>query len=339
MKTVQICDVNRPLMSELPFDGMTRNIGIVVPTFKGEGHLEAFLGNLTSQLSKLDQTYVVALIDDGSPQDLAPDFERIVRRHENVIVGALYKNKGQHFATSIGVSLLSKCEIIVTIDDDVLVPENFFPDLMSLFSDQNVDLIFAKTRNSSKIGRRLMSKLVSFLVRQSTNQKTPITVTSTRAFRGYLVELLPHPDPVRYLTYDLMNVARNPIQMSMSVPTQSPRPSTYRLRDLYKHLSRLLMNHDEWLVKLLSIIAIPVCLILGSLGAYFTLTGALMGIHVRGWLSLFLLTSLIGSINFLCIALLGKYLGSVLRQLSQPKTDTKILVERVRFFFANGEVK
>ena len=338
MKAVEIRDVNRPLTVELPVGTLSRNIAVVVPTFKGKDHLEDFLRNLTTQLSELDLTYVIIVIDDGSPRTLAPDFETIVRQFDNVIVGALYKRRGQHFATRLGVSLLAHCDLIVTIDDDLMIDSFLFRDILTLFSNPEIDLMFAKSSNSVKNARRIISQIVSFLVRKFTSHNVPLIITSTRAFRGYLVELLPHPDPMRYLSYDLMNAARKPIQMKLNVLNNSLRPSTYRLRDLFKHLSRLVLNHDEWLVKLISLIAIPFCFVLGTLGTYFTLDGALTGIHVRGWLSLFLLTSLIGSINFLCVALLGKYLGSVMRQLSRPQVDTKILLERVRFFYVNEEV-
>lgn len=117
-----------------------KEVSVVVVNWNGEALLKPCLNNLYFALSKIEGNHEVIFVDNGSTDN---SIETIKREGPQIKVVALKKNTGFSIANNIGIRKASK-DLIMLLNNDLLVPENIFVDLLKHFDDSSVFAVSPK---------------------------------------------------------------------------------------------------------------------------------------------------------------------------------------------------
>lgn len=110
------------------------NVSIIIPNFNGKKLLEKNLPSLIKAIKKHNKNNEIIVVDNGS-QDGSSNFLR--ENYPDIKIIELKENKGFGEACNIGVKE-SRNRIVILLNNDVYVDENFIEPLIKNFKDGNV---------------------------------------------------------------------------------------------------------------------------------------------------------------------------------------------------------
>jgi glycosyltransferase involved in cell wall biosynthesis len=164
-------------------------ISMVIPFFNEEENIQELYQILIKVLKKLNTTYELIFIDDGSLDNTYQILTELYRNDENVQVIKLKKNFGQTAALQAGFDI-AQGEIIISMDGDLQHDPEDIPKLLSKL-EEGYDIVsgWRKERKDHFLFRRLPSMIANRIMRFLSGVKihdfgTTFKVYQKRAIKG-----------------------------------------------------------------------------------------------------------------------------------------------------------
>jgi len=182
---------SRPNCAIVAEISMTRgiNLSIIVPVYNEEKNLRQLYGEITSACEKLNRTYEIILVDDGSRDGSLAVLRAIQASDARVRVFRLRKNFGQTAALSAGFDN-ARGETIVTMDSDLENdPDDIGPLLQKI--EEGYDLASGWRKDRWKkhfFTRRLPSLAANWLISRITKVRLRDYGCTLKAFRREVIE-------------------------------------------------------------------------------------------------------------------------------------------------------
>lgn len=133
-------------------------ISIIVPLYNEQDNLEPLLDRIVETLSRMDRSYEVIFIDDGSSDGSFEVIQRLHDRHQGVRAVQFRKNHGKSAALAVGFQE-ARGEVIITMDADLQDDPEEIPNLISKL-EEGYDLVSGwKYKRHDPITKTLPSKL------------------------------------------------------------------------------------------------------------------------------------------------------------------------------------
>jgi len=164
-------------------------ISMVIPFFNEEENIKELYQILIKVLKKLNTTYELIFIDDGSLDNTYQILTALYKNDENVQVIKLKKNFGQTAALQAGFDI-AQGEIIISMDGDLQHDPEDIPKLLSKL-EEGYDIVsgWRKERKDHFLFRRLPSMIANRIMRFLSGVKiddfgTTFKVYQKRAIKG-----------------------------------------------------------------------------------------------------------------------------------------------------------
>ncbi len=139
-------------------------ISVVIPLFNEEENVRALLDELFAELAKLERTFEVICVDDGSRDRTFGELSRIAAERRELRVIRFRLNFGQTAAMSAGIEA-ARGDVIVPMDGDL---QNDPADIEKLLAklDTGFDVVsgWRKNRQDRELGRKLPSRIANRLI-------------------------------------------------------------------------------------------------------------------------------------------------------------------------------
>ncbi|TMA16023.1 MAG: glycosyltransferase family 2 protein, partial [Deltaproteobacteria bacterium] len=139
-------------------------ISVVIPLFNEEENVRALLDELFAELAKLERTFEVICVDDGSRDRTFEELSRIAAERRELRVIRFRLNFGQTAAMSAGIEA-ARGDVIVPMDGDL---QNDPADIGKLLAklDTGIDVVsgWRKNRQDRELGRKLPSRIANRLI-------------------------------------------------------------------------------------------------------------------------------------------------------------------------------
>ena len=147
------------------------DISIVIPVYNEEESMEHLYKNLSSVLEKLNRTYEVILVDDGSRDGSFGKLKVIHEKNTNFKIIRFRRNFGQTQAMRAGFDH-ARGDIIITLDADLQNDPADIPLILKKM-DEDYDIVsgWRKDRKDKLLSRRLPSVLANRLISRMFNVK------------------------------------------------------------------------------------------------------------------------------------------------------------------------
>ncbi len=144
-----------------------KNIGVVIPALNAAGTIGAVIAGVTKHIHIEN----IIVVDDGSRDStysVAASFGVRVMKHP------VNRGKGAALQTGFDCILQTSLDAVITLDADLQHPTEFIPQLMSLYSSDQFDIIIGSRLHDKKgmpFHRVLSNTITTFLVSARTGIK------------------------------------------------------------------------------------------------------------------------------------------------------------------------
>lgn len=293
-------------------------LSIVIPAYNEEGNIEKLSQELAEILSKIDISYEIIFVDDGSTDRTWLIISSLHKKNSLIKGLRLSRNFGHQYALFAGLShAIGKA--VISMDADLQHPPRLIPELINKWREGNkiVHTIRADPEDFGFLKKklsRLYYKIFSFC-------------------SGIKIE--PGMADFRLLDRDVVNsillfreeglFVRGIVQWvgfpSVCVHFQSANRYSGSSHYTLKKMVRLAWNG----IASFSIVPLRISTIVGLLMGCFALLVIGYAIYakyvlqevVTGWTSIIAIVSLLFGILFILIGIIGEYIGRILLEVRQ----------------------
>ena len=158
-------------------------ISIVIPIMNEEWNLIPLINELDTVLKKLNKTYQIIIINDGSTDNSGSILNQVTLNNPRLLVIHLKRNFGQTAAMSAGFDA-AKGKIVIVMDGDLQNDPNDIARLIEKLGD-DYDLVsgWRKNRKDKLISRKIPSKTANYMISKITGVKLHDYGCSLKAYR------------------------------------------------------------------------------------------------------------------------------------------------------------
>ncbi len=165
-------------------------VSVIAPVYNEEESVDALCEALHTALQKLDRTYEIVLVDDGSKDTTWDKLCANADRYPHLHVLRLRRNFGQTAAMSAGFHA-AEGNVVITMDADMQNDPEDIPKLLEKF-DAGADVVsgWRKDRKDPFLNRRLPSILANGLISKITGVYLHDYGCTLKAYRREVVDRL-----------------------------------------------------------------------------------------------------------------------------------------------------
>jgi len=146
-------------------------LSIVIPVYNEEENIEPLVSELTTVLSRLQQTYEIVIVDDGSRDGTFAKLRVLLAQRPELTIMRLKRNFGQTAAVAAGLAHASG-EVVILMDGDAQNDPADIPAMLAKLAEGN-DLVagWRFNRQDPFLNRRLPSMIANRLISWATQVK------------------------------------------------------------------------------------------------------------------------------------------------------------------------
>ena len=302
-------------------------LSVVIPCYNEEESLPGLVKVLAPYLdSPTSGAWEIILIDDGSSDGTAQLIEAEHKRDNRVRGVLLTRNFGHQAAIFAGLSYASG-KYIGIMDADLQDPPEVLIECFEKARREDFDLVYAvrKTRDAG-----VMLKLAYWtfyrIMRLLAEYSWPLDAGDFSVFnRKVLLLIMQLPEHVRVLRGLRSWVGLRQGSVCYARPERSKGTSKYNLLKLAGLAMNSLISFSNLPLRLASVIGIGMSIVSMIIGMLlltnrlfpkFTLFGYYIGAN-PGVTTIVLLGLFIASLFFLCLGILGEYLGLLIKEIKR----------------------
>ncbi len=147
-------------------------LSVVVPMYNEADCLDALYSRVTGVMDRLDRTYELLFVNDGSRDDTLGRLLELSSRDPRVRIVDLSRNFGKEIALTAGIHAASGSAVI-PIDADLQDPPELIPDLVAKW-DEGFDAVYAIRR--SREGETIVKKATASLFYRLINAVSAVEI-------------------------------------------------------------------------------------------------------------------------------------------------------------------
>lgn len=306
------------------------SVSIVVPIYNEVENVPLLYDQLLAVLPELNRSWEIVFVDDGSRDGTAAKLDELAAKDERVKVIRFRRNFGQTAAMHAGLQYASG-EVIVTLDGDLQNEPADIP-MMVRKLDEGFDLVhgWRKQRQDAFLNRKLPSKIANWLISRVTRFPIHDLGCTLKAIRRDIarelelygemhrfIPILAHQRGARCVEVETRHHPRRFGQTKYGI--------SRTLRVVLDLMTvKYMLDYFASPMKLFGQIGIA-CGVVGAIAAFATVLMKFIGdIDMTGNpLMLLTVLSLIGSVQFFSLGLLGE-VNARIYYASQPKQNFAI---------------
>lgn len=293
-----------------------RRVSVVVPVFNEEEIVGLFYERMTKVLSNLDGlSWEIVFVDDGSRDGSYAKLSELAGSDPHVSVLKFSRNFGHQIAITAGVDE-ARGDCVVVIDADLQDPPEVIPAMVDLWR-QGYDVVYGvRSEREGETAAKLMTASMFYRVLgRLTNVHIPANVGDFRLMSRRVVEqlrLLREKDRfvrglVSWLGFRQTGVTYHR-QARQAGVTKYPLGKMIKFAfDGITSFSTAPLKLATWTGYLAALLAVLYLLSVFVQRA--------LGYTVEGWATIMVAMLFLGSVQLICLGILGEYLGRIFNEV------------------------
>lgn len=287
-------------------------LSVVIPMYNEEAALRLLVERLRPVLDGLAEPYEVVAVNDGSTDATVVLLAELRQQWPQLRVIGLRRNAGHQAALAAGLHR-AVGSYVVSIDADLQDPPEKIPEMLALAQQENLDVVYGVRidRTTDSLFKRTTAGAYYMIMRRVIGSWVPrhagdFRLLSRRAVNALIA--LPEHRPVYRLLVPSLGFASGAV--SYVREERAAGSTKYPIRKMVRLAFDSIANFSAAPLRLatwLGLISFALCLLmfLFGIGAY------LAGTTVPGWTSLFVAVLFLGSVQLICVGLVGEYIGRI----------------------------
>jgi len=170
-------------IAELEGEAESFELSVILPVYNEADNIEQLNSKLSNTLDRLDRSYEIIYVDDGSTDRSLSKLREIAARDHRVRVISLRRNYGQTAAMSAGIDH-ARGQILIPMDADLQNDPADIPCLLEKL-DEGYDVVsgWRKDRKDTWLTRQLPSQLANKLISKLSGVQLHDYGCSLKAYR------------------------------------------------------------------------------------------------------------------------------------------------------------
>ncbi|MET8447299.1 glycosyltransferase family 2 protein [Streptomyces sp. NPDC005209] len=296
-------------------------LSVVIPMFNEEEALPALVGRLRPVLDGTGEPYEVVAVDDGSKDRTAQLLTELRATWPQLRLVRLRRNSGHQAALTAGLHH-ARGHYAASLDADLQDPPEKIPEMLALARSRNLDIVYGVRANrSTDTGfKRRTAGVYYWLMRRLVGNHVPAQAGDFRLLsRNVLDALKALPDQPQVYRLLVPWLGFPSGEVTYHREERVAGETKYPLRKMVLLALDSIVGFSVAPLRLaiwLGTFAFLVCL--GVL--VYTLAAYTAGDTAPGWTSLIIAVLFIGSVQLICLGVLGEYIGRVYTAIQRRPT-------------------
>ena len=297
------------------------DLSIIIPVYNEQDVLPLLFKRLYPVLDRLDRSFEVVLVDDGS-RDRSPGLlrQQYRQRPDVTRVVLLRANAGQHAALTAGFEH-SLGKVVITLDADLQNPPEEIPKLLAEV-DRGHDYV-GSIRNMRRDSRwrHWASRAMNWLREKITNIQMTDQGCMFRAYDREIIQaILDSRETQTFIPALAYTFAGNPVEIVVEHEQRAAGESKYSLFKLVHLNFDLMTSFSIMPLQLFSLVGMGIAIVSIIFVVYLFIRRLMIGPEVEGVFTLFAIVFFLIGILLFGIGMLGEYVGRIYVQVRQrPK--------------------
>jgi dolichol-phosphate mannosyltransferase len=303
-------------MSAAPRSVARKLVSVVVPVYNESEVIGAFYDRATEALTSLDGcTYEIVFIDDGSRDDSYAQLSSFVACDEHVRVLKFSRNFGHQIAITAGIDH-ARGDCVVIIDADLQDPPELIASMVQQWRD-GFDVVYAvRAERDGEGAMKLMTASAFYrLLGRLTNIQIPANVGDFRLMSRRVVDQLKQlREKDRFVRGLVSWVGFKQTGVLYKRDARQAGETKYPYRKMIKFAFDGITSFSTAPLKLATWTGYASA-VLAVLYLMYVLVFWFLGLTVPGFATIMVAMLFLGSVQLICLGILGEYLGRVFNEV------------------------
>ncbi|HUR52189.1 MAG TPA: glycosyltransferase family 2 protein [Mycobacteriales bacterium] len=284
-------------------------LSVVIPVFNEQDVLPLLVPRLRAVMGEGDE---VLFVDDGSTDATAAVLEGITREWPQVRVVALARNGGHQVALTAGLER-ARGDWVVTMDADLQDPPELIPELLEVAHREGVDVVYASRgdRSSDSWFKRTTAGAYYRVVERLTGVPVVRQAGDFRLLsRAVITSLQSLPERKRVYRLLIPMLGFDSAVVHHRRERRAAGKTSYSLRRMALLAGDSVVSFSSTPLRLATGLGLVAATVSALLGVWVVIVNV-TGNAVPGWASITLGVLFLGTVQLLCLGVLGEYVGRV----------------------------
>jgi dolichol-phosphate mannosyltransferase len=287
-------------------------LSVVAPCYNEEETLPAFVTRMVAACQAVaGDSFELLLVNDGSRDATWAKIQEMAALHPGVVGVNLARNYGHQLAVTAGLKLAHGARVLI-IDADLQDPPELLGEL-SARMDEGYDVVYAQRRTRAKESafKLLTANLFYRVLSGMSETPIPRNVGDFRLMSRRAVDRLnAMPEQDRFLRGMVAWLGGRQTEVLYDRDPRYAGETGYTLKKMIKLATAGITSFSTLPLKLAVVLAGAGAAIAFVLLLYVAI-GFMTGHVARGWTSLAMMMVFFGVGQFLCLAVMGAYIGRI----------------------------
>lgn len=293
-------------------------ISVVVPVYNEEESLEAFYEAVSDQLNRLDMTWELIFVNDGS-KDGSLDILRLLHeRDPRVHIIDFAKNFGHQIAITAGGNHASG-NAVIFMDADLQHPPELIPEMIRFWQEGN-QVVYTVRSYGEEIGwfkKKTSQWFYSFLNRISDTSFIP-GAADFRLMDSKVVDSLNGmPERSRFVRGMVSWLGFRQIGIPYIANPRKAGVSKYTLRKMIAFALDGITGFSTKPLRWITYLGMLVASVSILYACYVLFETIFLGLQTPGWPTLIITVLLLGGVQLISLGVIGEYIGKIYIETKQ----------------------
>ena len=317
-------------MSDMTVLQIKPEVSVVIPIYNEQAGLQALFDRLYPALDKLDTSYEIVFINDGSRDNSVSILAEQFRKRPDVTRVVLFNgNYGQHMAILAGFEQ-ARGEIMITLDADLQNPPEEIGNLVAKIREGYDYVGSIRRKRQDSAWRTYASKAMNQLRERITNIKITDQGNMLRAYGRNVIDLVNQCGEVNTFVPALAyRFARNPTEIIVEHEERAAGESKYSLYSLIRLNFDLVTGFSLVPLQFYSMMGMLMSLASALLVVILVVRRLFLGAEAEGVFTLFAISFFFMGVILFGIGLLGEYVGRIFQQVrARPRYVVQTILQQ-----------
>ncbi|MBA1433146.1 MAG: glycosyltransferase family 2 protein [Epsilonproteobacteria bacterium] len=287
-------------------------ISIVAPCYNEEDVIDIFLEKIFAVLKKLDRSYEIVFVNDGSRDNTLEILKQKAKEYDAVRVISLSRNFGKEAALSAGLDM-AHGEVVVPIDVDLQDPPELILDFVKKY-EEGYDVVVGKRvdRTTDSAAKRVSAETFYKLHNKISDIEIPHNVGDYRLMSRRVVEELKKlPETQRFMKGIFAWLGFKTAVVEYKRESRAAGETSFNGWKLWNFALDGITSFSTAPLRVWLYVGIVLAAISFLYGSWIILKTLIFGVDAPGYASMITVVLFLGGIQLMGIGILGEYIGRI----------------------------
>jgi polyisoprenyl-phosphate glycosyltransferase len=291
-------------------------ISIIVPCYNEESGLDRLFDRLERVLNKLQTTYEVICINDGSKDDTLSILKKYHQRQPAIKIINLSRNFGKEIALTAGIDY-AVGDAVIPIDADLQDPPELIYQLVEKWQE-GYDVVYAtrRTRQGETWLKKFTANVFYSTIGKMSSVPIPSNTGDFRLLDRRVVNALKKlPERTRFMKGLFAWVGFKQTSIFFDRDPRFSGDTKWNYWKLWNFALDGIIAFSFLPLKVWSYVGVVISAISLLYAVYLVLRTLIFGIDLPGYASLMVAVLFLGGIQLISLGVIGEYLGRIYEEV------------------------